>query len=285
MLTISSDWHIHTRNSCDEASLAVADLLVEAGQAGILDYGITDHVHTPYNLPDIGRSRQEFLSCSPPPRVHFGVEVSCVSQWELGEIARGGVLDPVYGLRSGGPPGEALAIGITEEELALYGVEYVVGGAHWPMYIPYERQAVIRDYHHQNLFLATHSLVTIVAHPWWWSGHWQDAAGSFSAEPWFDDFGAIPQSMHAEFGAAAVEHGKAVEINIEAILLNPHYPQRFVQQYLEYLAGLKGQGVRFSIGSDCHAAHYRIDFRAVERILEAAGLQESDLWQLPAREK
>ena len=40
------------------------------------------------------------------------------------------------------------------------------------MYIPYERQAVIRDYHRQNMFLATHPLVNIIAHPWWWSGRW-----------------------------------------------------------------------------------------------------------------
>ena len=195
---------------------------------GIRDYGITDHIHTPYNLPDIAGSRAEFLANTPSARFHFGVEVSCVSQWELDEVATGHYDDPVYGLREGGTPGCELAIGLTAEDIATYQIEYVVGGTHWPMYVPIEREAVIRDYHRQNMFLATHPLVNIVAHPWWWMKYWADSEGCFTAEPWFDDFGAIPTSMHDEFAAAAIEHNTAVEANISACLLNPHYPQRFV---------------------------------------------------------
>jgi histidinol phosphatase-like PHP family hydrolase len=284
MLRITSDWHIHTHNSCDEASLTIADLIQEAGRLGINDFGITDHVHTPYNLPDIRSSRQEFLENQPSLQVHFGVEVSCVSQWEIDEIAKGGLENPVYGLRSGGEPDCKLAIGITEREVASLGIEYVVGGTHWPMYIPYEREVVIRDYHRQNMFLATHSLVTIVAHPWWWHGHWQDVAGNYPAEPWFDDFNVIPASMHAEFADAVVEQGKVVEINLEAILLNRLYPERFKQQYLEYLAGLKDRGVRLSVGSDCHDRHYEIDFKRAERMLEIAGFNDKDFWCLAPRD-
>ena len=123
-MKITSDWHIHTRNSCDAACMKVADLVREAKELSIGDFGITDHVHTPYNLPDITRSRQEYLAIAPLSRFHFGVEVSCVSQWELDEIASGKHSDPVYGLRSGGPRGCDLAIGITAEHVAEYGIEY-----------------------------------------------------------------------------------------------------------------------------------------------------------------
>lgn len=259
--------------------MTVSDLVREAEEKGISDFGLTDHVHTPYNLPDIVKSREEFLSIAPSSRFHFGVEVSCVSQWELDEIASGQHDDPIYGLRSGGKGGCDLAIGVTEEDLAEHQIEYVVGGTHWPMYVPLERDAVIQDYHRQNMFLATHPLVDIVAHPWWWMGHWIDNDGNYPTEPWFDDFGVIPKSMHKEFAAAAIENDTAVEINIETNLLNPRYPDGFASRYLEYLAELQSQGVHLSIGSDCHTLHYDINFEEAGRMLESAGIRD-DFWCL-----
>jgi len=279
-MQINTDWHIHSRNSCDEAALPVATLLDDAANAGILDFGLTDHLHTQFNLPDLYASRREFDAVIHSPHVHFGAEVSCVSQWELDEIATGRYADPVYGLRGGGKPGAALAIGLTEENIAALGIEYVVGGTHWPMYVPLERETVIRDYHRQNMYLAAHPLVTIVAHPWWWMGHWQDADGVYRTAPWFDDFGHIPQSMHEEFAAAAREHGKVVEINLGATFLNPSYPETFKRQYVEYLARLQQAGVTLSIGSDCHDARYHPDFTTAARILTAAGIDGSRLWRL-----
>jgi histidinol phosphatase-like PHP family hydrolase len=149
--------------------------------------------------------------------------------------------------------------------------------------VPFTRDAVIRDYHRQNMFLATNPLVDIVAHPWWWMGHWKDDNDDYPAEPWFDDFGVIPKSIHDEFAAAAVEHGTAVEINISANLLNPHYPAHFAEQYLAYLAGLQSQGVTLSIGSDCHSEHYEFDFAKVETMLREAGIS-GDFWRLPTRD-
>ena len=281
-MIIRSDWHIHSRNSCDQACMTMADLVSGAADRGVCDFGITDHLHTPYNMPDIVRSRAEYLSIQPSPRFHFGIEVSCVSQWEIDEIASGRYPDPVYGLRSGGPADGELAIALTSDDIRAYGIEYVVGGTHWPMYVPMERQAVIRDYHRQNMFLATHPLVDIVAHPWWWMGHWQAADGQYPAEPWFDDFGAIPRSMHDDFADAALASGTKVEINISAILLNAQYPQRFVPQYLEYMAALQSRGVTLSIGSDCHSAQYHIDFERVGELLERAGIRD-EFWCLEPR--
>jgi histidinol phosphatase-like PHP family hydrolase len=283
-LSISSDWHIHTHNSCDGASLLVSDLVREAERSGITDFGVADHVHTPYNLPDLVRSREEFLANHPSPKFHFGVEVSVVSRWELEEISEGDYQDPVYGLRSGGPVGGDLAIGLCEQDLDRLDIEYVVGGVHWPMYIELNREAVIRDYHRQNMFLATHPLVDIVAHPWWWNGHWRNDQGDYAAQPWFDDFECIPGKMHDEFACAVIEHGKKVEINLWAMLLNPHYPERFLQQYLDYLVELQLRGVDLCIGSDCHGAHYEVDFETAEKMLGSAGINFEKLWCLPPRD-
>ncbi len=283
-MNITADWHLHSRNSCDEAALPVADLFTGAAALGITDYGLTDHIHTPINIPDLVASRTEWLAAKPGPRAHFGVELSVVSQWELDELATGNHGQPTYGLRSGGPPAAAPALGVGAEELAQLGVEYVVGGTHWPLYVPMERDAVIADYHRQNLFLATHPLVDIVAHPWWWMGGWRDADGRYTTDPWLDDFGKIPSAMHDEFGAACVQHGTAVEISLGAILLNRGYPDTLVPQYLEYLAGLKAQGVRFSFASDCHAAVYQPDFARASELVAPLQLRDSDLFSLPPRD-
>lgn len=263
--------------------MKICDLASEAKNKGIDHFGVTDHLHTPYNLPDIADSRQAFLPIGPAANFHFGVEVSCVSQWELDEIATGRYEDPVWGVREGGPEGGELAVGITEDVIARYGIEYVVGGAHWPMYVPMNRRAVIEDYHRQNMFLATHPLVNIVAHPWWWNGHWENEDGNFHGDPWFDDFGVIPRSMHDEFGAAAIESDTAIEINIGANLLNSQYPEDFAPRYLEYLVALQEQGVHLSIGSDCHGTHYDVQFEKVGRMLEKAGIRDG-FWHPPGNE-
>ena len=88
-MKIDSDWHIHSQNSCDSASMPVSELIRGAAEKGIVDYGLTDHLHTPYNMPDIVASRREYEACHPSPRFHFGIEVSCVSQWELDQLAAG----------------------------------------------------------------------------------------------------------------------------------------------------------------------------------------------------
>ena len=90
--------------------------------------------------------------------------------------------------------------------------------------------------------------------------------------------------MHKEFAAAAIEHDTIVEINLGAMLLNPGYPERFKQQYLEYLAELKSQGVKLNIGSDCHSAHYEIDFEKAASMLDTVCIRDEDLWKLPRRQ-
>jgi len=282
-MKITSDWHIHSRNSCDSASMTVRDIIAGAAERGIRHYGLTDHVHTPFNLPDLAASRKEFDAANGPAEFHFGVEASCVSQWEIDEIATGRYDNPVFGLREGGPAGADLAIAITREDIDAYDIEYVIGGVHWPMYVPIEREAVIRDYHRQYMFLAGHPLVDIVAHPWWWQGYWEDADGCFRGDPWFDDFGKIPASMHAELAAALVAGGKALEINLHAMILNRRYTEHFKRQYLAYLADMHSRGVALALGSDCHSPTYEPDFETAAEMLQSIGIRDEELWLLPPR--
>lgn len=284
-MKITSDWHIHSCYSCDAASLDMADLVTEAAGLGIDTYGITDHLHTPYNLPDVQASRKEYEKFTHVSGFHFGIEVSCVSQWELDLIANGEADNPVYGIRKGGPSGAAPALGIDQAGLAELGVEFVVAGTHWPLYVAMDPSALIRDYHRQNMFLAENPLVDVVAHPWWWMGHWMDDDQTYRGDPWIGNFGVIPKSMHNEFGAAVIESGTLVEINLSAMLLTSHYPERFKDDYLAYLVSLKELGVKFTIGSDCHNDHYTaIDFATAERMLDSAGITETDLGRMPRRD-
>jgi histidinol phosphatase-like PHP family hydrolase len=282
-MALTSDWHIHSQNSCDKASIPIAKLLGCAHVKGITDFGVTDHIHTAFNHPELAASRAEFDAAAPSPRVHFGVEVSSISLAEIEAVAAGGYENATYGVRELRSPGCPLGIALTDEDLTAYGIEFVVGGTHWPMHEPTRREPIIRDYHRQNMFLAEHPLVNIVAHPWWWMTYFKDDDGNFTGLPWFDDFGHIPRSMHDEFAAAAIEHDTKVEINIMAVLLRRIYPERFRQQYVEYLAELKSRGVSLALGSDCHDDQYDIDFDAAEAMLKGVGIQDHDLWRLPPR--
>lgn len=286
-LTITSDWHIHTRNSndCQHFGIggSIKDLIRHASEKGIADLGFSDHVNIRSHLADLAASRKEFDEANPSPHVHFGVEISCMSQWELEQLATGDHGKPRAGIRSGGPPGAPVALPITAEDIERYHVDYVLGATHWPMYVPLERHAIIHDYHRQNMFLATHPLVDIVGHPWWWASGWQNPDGTITTKPWLDDFTVIPQSMHDEFAAAVIEQDKAIELNLDGLLLCNVYPDGFKRQYLDFMAGIKEKGVQLSIGSDCHSADYDVDFETASKMLDSVGIRDEDLWCLPPR--
>jgi len=260
--------------------MKISDMPVIISKKGISDFGITDHLNTYYNLPDIKNSRKDFDMLDNICGMHFGVEVSCVSEWELNELSVKYYEKPVWGIRRGGPACAKPAICLREEDILEFKIEYVVGGTHWPLYVPFERDAIIKDYHRQNMFLAVHPLVDIVAHPWWWMGRWQDPDGKYRREPWFDNFRKIPTSMHDEFASALVESGTAVEINAWACLLNKQYPEDFVSRYVEYLAYHKERNVKFSFGSDTHDATYLVDWEKVEKIIAPLQLAKQNLWDI-----
>jgi len=282
----TSDWHIHTHHSCDcpqPAGATLARLCALIEDSGITRYGISDHLHTAFNVPEIEASRAEYDTLPSSPNRHFGVEVSVLREYDLLMNMQAEQPSP-YGKCPGGPEG-GLTVYLPDELCERMRFEYVIGGVHWPLGVPepMDPMAVIRNYHEQYMFLATHPRVNIVAHPWWWMGAWQEADGMYRTYPWLDDFHRIPRSMHDELAAAVVQYGKAVEINAGACLLNPTYPSTFRAQYVEYLAYLKSRGVRFSTGTDSHAWFGGIGYTPclseVTDNLKSLGLIQGESWR------
>jgi len=269
---ILSDWHIHTERSCDGACLEMRDLVREASRLSITDFGVTDHLHTSYNLPDIEKSKADYLTAvAADPglagRFHFGIEVSSVSQWEIDKVLKGDYKgDVTYGLRSGWPDGALPAIALDAGYIAGMGIEFVVGGVHWPLTYDLSVDSLIKDYHRQYMFLARHANVDILAHYLWWLPR-SDAANPF------EEFGGVPDYMKTELAEALLDNGCAFELNLEAMLLSDYVTEKFKREYLEYAAQLQSQGVTLAIGSDCHDKHYTaIDFEKSSRMIEESGV-------------
>jgi hypothetical protein len=106
----------------------------------------------------------------------------------------------------------------------------------------------------------------------------------YRGDPWPDDFGKVPASMHDEFVAAVRQHGKVVEANLGACLCNATYPERFRRHYAETLADWQQRDVPLSIGSDDHGGGLeplRRTLEAGEALMCAAGIKLERLWVLP----
>ncbi len=256
------------------------ELAGRAAELGILDYGLTDHGDLPHKQKSLRDARREFLAAKGGPRFHFGAEASCMLQWTSDEIVAGRLEDSLY---VGGPADGPLALDLSAEDVAELEIEYVIGSVHGPLCGVLEREPVIRDNFRQLMFIVTHPLVDVVGHPWWWIRGWKDADGRLTGKPWFDDFDVVPQSMHEEFAAAAIEHGTAVEANAATMVMSSAYTEKFNHQYLNYLAKLKERGVRLSIGSDWHGNPYGNDFAKAEKALATVGISDRDFWRLPPR--
>ena len=81
-MKIRQNLHIHSHNSCDSACASLADIVSDMKKLGVEEFVLTDHLHTRFNLPDIAAARREFLELGPVPGFHFGIEVTCATQWE-----------------------------------------------------------------------------------------------------------------------------------------------------------------------------------------------------------
>jgi len=305
-LHITSDWHIHSINSYD-GHLPIRDvgqmmreknivnfkaygrgLIPMMQEKGIVHFGVTDHFSTPRHLYDILNSCADFaeVQSSLPDSLdcHFGVETAAMPKKAL-EMLRQGQGDRNLGIIGELPyDDDDVDIVLTEEIVEKCRIEYVIGGVHRTYTLP-EAQA-IRSFHRQMLFLAGHPLITIMAHPWCYSGFWTIPNGKWDADPWFENFDKIPAALHDELAAAVRQNNKIVEISLP-LLLREVYPDAFKQDYLNYLAYLKSKKIKFSIGSDCHGPNYAqdysetdMDLRKAEALLSSVGFTDADIWCL-----
>ena len=279
-MQILFDCHVHTRHSPCGNDAAEVDRLAElVPRAGTPRWGLTDHLFTERNVPDLEAVRADYDALPDRSNVVFSVEASVLRDWD---IRRTRMTRNIWGWHPGGPKG-TLDLFLPDELVEQLGIRYVIAGAHWPLGTRMNRMDIVRDYHRQNMFLAQHPKVTVIAHPWWWRTKFMTRCVVPVTFRWLEDFSIIPQSMHDEFSAAVREHDKLVEINASN-LLTENYSEQWHDQYLEYLVRLKEDGCRFATGSDSHAADYAAPQPILE-ILEKAGFTQDDLWAGPDAEK
>ena len=296
-MIIQQDLHIHTHCSCDSASAQIPDIIDSCRELGFRHFGISDHLHTAFNLPDIEVARREFLAQGPVPGFHFGVEATCATAWECEKIAKRDyascftctvlgkpfqTMTPIDGIMYGGPAGGPLQVDLTKDDLARLGIEYVIGGVHKPNYTEHEPKAMRDDFFNQSCFLIRHENVDILAHPWdmlpFWSG---DCIVNRAHKKDNTLYLQIPQEYWDELAHLLVTHKKLAELN-GGFLCSP-LPEDVLRFFMERMAEWKEKGVKFTYGSDLHAAQYNVErVQKVDAALAEYGFTEAD-FGLPPR--
>ena len=276
-MIIRSDWHIHSQASYD-ASLPLEEILRRAGELGIERLGITDHLN--FNdhsfLGDLHRSVADVKALQAQfPQLVMGVELTPIEKPLFDHIARTGTREDF--VPPAAPVPYPIELALTKEELRALGVRYAVGASHWRVDVPHARQlpldrdAIIREWYRQQLWLACDERVTILGHPWY-----------IGQGLWYDDFSVIPRSMNLEIAAAVKENGKYVECS-EGMLYSPKSSERFRHQYAEFLRELFEMGIPLTYGSDSHSV-YAPDIHKAEAYLLSAGFGEGDIGEVAEKD-
>ena len=269
-MKIRQNLHIHSAHSCDSACATLADIQTEMLKAGIKEFGVSDHFHTRYNMCDIESSRNDFLCDKRPKEFHFGIEATCMAKWECENIAAGKferiLDDPVYGLRYNDFDSSADTspwLDITAEDIKRLGIEYVIGGVHWPLNNKLDRDGLLEDAFKQHLYLIEHPLVDIIAHPWDGLAGWFKGVNNGQAD--YQAVLQIPEKYNEKLVEALLKHDTCAELNLTA-LTHTGYPEEVLKYMWRLFASWREAGVKFTIGSDQHSAH------ANEVMFSAGGL-------------
>ena len=284
-MAITKDWHIHTHCSCDSACMTFEDLVSEAKELGITDFGVSDHYHTTIQEADIAASRREYeetLLRHPELKghFHFGMEATLVSKWEAEKIARGEYHElPVYGFRSGGPKNAEVCFDFDEEFMEKYKIEYVIAGMHWPMYCDIDTESVVKEYHRQYMYAATHPFTDILAHYMWCDVHlFTNVWNIKDFKNPLADFNVIPFSMKDELKAALKENNVAFELN--NWLFNDNLGERFIASYLDWVSELQSSGIKIAFGSDNHSPNLKdlCDYKKIDRACRKHGIKTDEFY-------
>lgn len=268
-MIIHSDWHIHSLASYD-AKLPLETIANTAHEYGFRRLGITDHAN--FNdvkfTQDLHHSAQivsEFQTQE--PRLVLGVELTPIELPLFRHIEATGTRDGYVAPIQDTPYGIELAQ--TKQQLMDLGVRYAIGAAHWRVdvpnrnLLPQDLEPNIREWHRQQMWLACDERVTILGHPWY-----------HGKQLWYEDFSAIPLSMHHELGAALKENHKYAECN--GSFFTAGHSERFRRQYAEFLRLLFEMGVPITYGSDAHNTYPPLH-QATEEQLTAVGFADGDI--------
>jgi len=272
-MLIHSDWHIHSDASYD-SSLTLRAIAEGAKQNGFIKFGVTDHVN--FNDEKFRGDFQKSVEIVSEyqkicPQMIQGVELTPIEKPEYDYIAKTGTREGYIAPASDKP--YAIELALTKEEMIEKGVRYAIGAAHWRVDVPGakslapDRDACIREWFRQQMYLACDERVTILGHPWW--------------SPkclWYEDFSVIPRAMNLEIAAALKENKKYVECN--AHFFRPtKKTEKFRCQYAEFLREMHEMGIPVTYGSDSHDT-YSGDHVLAEQYLSAAGFKDGDVVEL-----
>ena len=278
-MIIHSDWHIHSEYSYD-AYNPLSLIGDGAAAQGLRRIGITDHAN--YNdekfLGDLHASVKGVKEAQEKyPFMVLGVELTPIAVPLFDHIAKTGTREGYEPPDRGFP--FPIELAASKAVLVALGVRYAIGASHWRVdrpgtgALPVDRDACIKEWYRQQMFLASDERVTVLGHPWY---HGKGI--------WYEDLDVIPKGMKDDLAAALKENGKYVECNAH-FFVRATTTEKFRRQYAEYLRGMFEMGIPVTYGSDSHKDYG--DFRGeVEAYLAAAGfadgdvteVQEKDLW-------
>ena len=283
-MAITSDWHIHTKHSCDGACMEYEALVKDAKELGIKDYGVSDHYHSRLQEPDIKASREDYektLEKYPELKghFHFGLELSVMSDWEIEKIAKGDYAEPpLWGIRMGGPENNAPVYDITDEFIEKYKIEYIIGGVHWLLYCKSDKESIIKEQHKQYMFCASNPKTDILAHYLWFNPmdlkRWPEMEDpcKYHLE--------ISETMRNELVCALKENNVAFEIS-SGLFMKEH-PTTLLDEYCGWVSDMQRSGVVLSMGSDSHAENLRnyCNYDKVEEMLKHYKIDSSKFFCL-----
>ena len=217
------DFHIHTKYlKCANGTMELPTIVKECELLGVKSIGITDHLGAMDKLELHVPIKRDIEALDTGVAVYFGVELHYLT------------LDGPFVWNA--------------EIKEQYGFQFAVGGPHNPFVEQYDLKQIVDHQHRLHLKTCRDPLVNVLVHPYWFH------KGEFDKNnwPWFDSMACVPKSYARELGQTAKETGTAIEINGTGCIVNPSHSDRYVKEYIEFLAMVAAEGARFSFGSDAH---------------------------------
>lgn len=253
----SYDFHIHTHHlKCANDTMQVPDILARCAALGLETIAITDHLNAPQFLPKHLLIKEELAAAESDLEIYFGVEVN--------------VIDSQTG-----------AVSIDQAQFDEAGFEVVIGGVHSSYHQEPQPRSIIDLQQKLMLAVVANPLVDVLVHPWWFGRREFEPGGPME---WFTSMDAIPEGYARELGEAAVAHNTAIEANWAAIWANSTYPDRFKEQYTEYIVTIADTGAKISIGSDAHDISKLDGVHPAADLLASRGITGDRLWRPAPRE-
>jgi len=244
------DFHMHTKYlGCANGTMEVPAMVRECEGLGVTSLGITDHLNTLDKLNLHLLIRRDIEALNTETEVYFGVELNF----------------------TGADEGFAYNAEVKEQ----YGFQFAIGGIHSTYLDAYDLKTLVDVQHRHHLKTCHDPLVDVLVHPYWFGKGEFDRNGW----PWFQSMQAVPESYARELGQAARDTGTAIEINACANLVNPAYSDRYVKEYIAYLAIIAEEGACFALGSDAHDIHQLRHIQTPWQVAEQLHLTADRIWR------